>query len=105
MVDEMKAESNSVLNKIDKLIKGGGEKKALSSCALKYRAILEVNVPRATQALRFGDPKFAEEAATDSGLDAKSCEESFSGKSPLVVDNAFMRIVADVTSAIVKLLL
>ncbi|KAJ1406692.1 Pectinesterase inhibitor domain [Sesbania bispinosa] len=105
MVDEIKAKSNSVLNKINQLLKEGGEKKALSSCAFKYRVILEVDVPRATQALRFGDPKFAEQAANDSGLDAKSCEESFSGKSPLTNENAFMRTVADVTSAIVKLLL
>ncbi|KAJ1415132.1 Invertase/pectin methylesterase inhibitor domain superfamily [Sesbania bispinosa] len=76
------------------------------SCAYKYKAILVADVPKATQALLFGDLKYTEEATTDSGLEADSCEDNFFGKSsPLTNENAIMRIVADMTRDIVKLLL
>ncbi|TKY72473.1 Cell wall / vacuolar inhibitor of fructosidase 1 [Spatholobus suberectus] len=105
MVDVIKARGNEALNKINQLLRGGGEKRALSSCADKYRAILQGDVPQATQALQFGNPKFAEDAASDSAVEATSCEGGFSGRSPLTNENNAMRDVANVTRAIVRLLL
>ena len=105
MVDVIKAKANDALNKIQKLLQGGGEKNALNSCANKYKAILDGDVPQATQGLQFGNPKFAEDAASDSAVEATSCEQSFNGKSPLTSENNGMRDAADVTRAIVRLLL
>ncbi|KAL2341648.1 hypothetical protein Fmac_009588 [Flemingia macrophylla] len=87
LVDAIKAKANGVYNKINNLIKGGGNKKALSSCADKYKTILVADVPQATQALQTGNAKFAEDAASDSAIEASSCEHGFGGKSPLTLEN------------------
>lgn len=105
MVDVIKARGNVAFNKINQLLKGVGDKKALSSCFDQYKAILEVDVPLAIQALNLGNPKFAESSTSDSANEATSCERGFSGKSPLTNENNGVRDVAYVTTAIVRLLL
>ncbi|KAJ1414323.1 Pectinesterase inhibitor domain [Sesbania bispinosa] len=105
MVDVIKTKAKASLLIINQLLQEGGEKKALSSCFEKYRVILQGDVPQATQALQNGNPKFAESGAIDSGVEAISCEKSFSGKSPLTDVNNIMHIAANVTVAIVRLLL
>ncbi|KAL2341638.1 hypothetical protein Fmac_009578 [Flemingia macrophylla] len=87
LVYVIKVRANEALTKINKLIKRGGDKKALSSCADKYKTILVADVPQASQALQFGNPKFAEDATSDSVVEATSCEDSFNGKSPLTNEN------------------
>ncbi|BAT82787.1 hypothetical protein VIGAN_03285000 [Vigna angularis var. angularis] len=61
--------------------KGAGPKqrRALSSCASKYKAVLIADVPQATEALQKGDPKFAEDGANDAANEATFCESDFSG--------------------------
>ncbi|KAK7302405.1 hypothetical protein RJT34_13293 [Clitoria ternatea] len=77
-VDMIKGKANEALNKM--LLKGtGGNRALLSSFADKYNAILKGDIPQATQGLQFGNPKFAEEAASDSVVEATSCEQDFSG--------------------------
>ncbi|KAL2325322.1 hypothetical protein Fmac_024380 [Flemingia macrophylla] len=105
LVDVIKARANEVSNIINKLIKEGGNKEALSSCANKYKAILVADVSQATQALQFGNPKFGEDATSDSAVEVTSCEEGFGEKSPLTLENNSMRDVANVTRAIIRLLL
>ncbi|XP_061350417.1 cell wall / vacuolar inhibitor of fructosidase 1-like [Gastrolobium bilobum] len=105
LVNVIKAKANDVSNKIKELLKGRGDKKALTSCADNYSAILIGDIPEATQALQFGNPKFAENGVSDCTVEATSCEEGFNGKSPLTNENNSMRDVADVTRAIVRLLL
>ncbi|XP_027339316.1 cell wall / vacuolar inhibitor of fructosidase 1-like [Abrus precatorius] len=105
LVDVIKGKANEALNKINQLLKGKVEKNALISCAGKYKAILEADVPQATEALKTGNPKFAEDAASDSAVEATSCEKGFSGKSPLTNENNGMNDVANVTRAVVRLLL
>ncbi|KAJ1403053.1 Pectinesterase inhibitor domain [Sesbania bispinosa] len=109
MVRVMKARANDALNKIHELqrVGAGGpkQKRALSSCASKYNAILIADIPQATEALQKGDPKFAEDGANDAANEATYCESEFSGKSPLTKQNNAMHDVAAVTASIVRLLL
>ncbi|KAJ1418668.1 Pectinesterase inhibitor domain [Sesbania bispinosa] len=82
MVDVIKAKANNALDKIHQLLQGSpkpGQKEPLSSCADRYKAIVEADVPKAIAALKKGDPKFAEDGANDAALEATTCESSFSG--------------------------
>ncbi|KAK7400871.1 hypothetical protein VNO78_12179 [Psophocarpus tetragonolobus] len=103
-VDVIKVKANEALVKINKLLKGGGDKQVLKSCAGAYNAILVADVPQATRAM-LGDPKFAEDAVADSSLEAMDCEEDFKGKSPLTKENTYMRDVSDVARAVIRNLL
>ncbi|TKY54271.1 Cell wall / vacuolar inhibitor of fructosidase 1 [Spatholobus suberectus] len=108
MVKVMKAKANDALKRIHELQRVGAEPKqrrALSSCADKYKAVLIADVPQATEALQKGDPKFAEDGANDAANEATYCESDFSGKSPLTKQNNAMHDVAAVAAAIVRLLL
>ncbi|RDX94088.1 Cell wall / vacuolar inhibitor of fructosidase 1, partial [Mucuna pruriens] len=103
MVKVMKAKANDALRRIHELQRVGSgpqERKALSSCADKYKAVLIADVPQATEALQKGDPKFAEDGANDAANEATYCESDFSGKSPLTKQNNAMHDVAAVTAAI-----
>ncbi|XP_027333209.1 cell wall / vacuolar inhibitor of fructosidase 1-like [Abrus precatorius] len=108
MVKVMKAKANDGLKKIHELQRLGAgptQRKALSSCADKYKAILIADIPQATEALQKGDPKFAEDGANDAANEATYCESDFSGKSPLTSQNNAMHAVSAVTAAIVRQLL
>ncbi|KAK7388028.1 hypothetical protein VNO78_22829 [Psophocarpus tetragonolobus] len=108
MVDVIKTKSNNVLDKIQKLLEENPEpglKEALSSCADRYKAILQADVAQAVAALQKGDPKFAEDGANDAAIEATSCENTFSGQSPLSNDNTAMHDLAATTAAIVRQLL
>ncbi|XP_028798417.1 cell wall / vacuolar inhibitor of fructosidase 1-like [Neltuma alba] len=105
----MTAKVKSTSNKINQLLKSGHlepkQEKALRSCAESYKIMIDVFVPKIERALELGNPKLAE-GATPMGLDAKVCEEGFSGStSPLTNENKALRDLADVTVAIVRLLL
>lgn len=108
MVKVMKAKANDALKRIHELQRvetGPKQRRALSSCADKYKAVLIADVPEATEALQKGDPKFAEDGANDAANEATYCESDFSGNSLLTKQNNAMHDVAAVTAAIVRLLL
>ncbi|PNX54923.1 pectinesterase inhibitor-like protein [Trifolium pratense] len=107
MVNVMKNKANIAINKIHQLIgKSPPDQKAtLNSCASKYNAIVVADIPSAIEALQKGNPKFAEQGANDAANEANSCENGFSGKSPLTAENNAMHDVSVITSAIVRLLL
>ena len=108
MVKVMRAKANDALNRIHELQRvgtGPNQRRALSSCASKYNAIVIGDIPQATEALQKGDPKFAEDGANDAANEATYCESDFNGKSPLTKQNNAMHDVAAVTAAIVRLLL
>ena len=106
MVDVIKVKTNGVLNKINQLLKGGGDKQALNSCLSKYNAVLNADIPQAVEALKTGNPKFAESGVADASLEANFCEKGFSaGKSPLTNENNDMHTAAEVARAIVRNLL
>lgn len=108
MVNVIKSKANSALIKIHQLLQRNPEpdqKEALGTCGDRYKAIVEADVPQAIAALQKGDPKFAEDGANDAAIEATSCENSFSGKSPLTDDNNSMHDAAAVTAAIVRILL
>ncbi|KAG6667948.1 hypothetical protein CIPAW_01G135800 [Carya illinoinensis] len=77
MVDVLKAKATGTTNYIKTLLRGNlkGDK---------------------------GDPKFAEQAANDAGIEARSCESSFSGHSPLTESNKSVQDVSSVAAAIVR---
>ncbi|KAK7268028.1 hypothetical protein RIF29_20711 [Crotalaria pallida] len=102
MVNVIKGRATDALNKIHALQKGGS-KPGLDSCASSYNAILVGDVQQATQALKFGDPKFAVDGANDAAIEADSCQHDFPG--PLTAQNEAMHDVAVVTAAIARLLL
>ncbi|XP_027333222.1 cell wall / vacuolar inhibitor of fructosidase 1-like [Abrus precatorius] len=108
MVNVIKAKADNALDKIHQLLQEGSEtdqKEALILCAGRYKAILEADVPQAVAALQKGDPKFAEDGANDAVVEATSCENSFSGKSPLTYHNNARHDAAATTAAIVRQLL
>lgn len=108
MVDVINVKANTALNKINQLLKGNPQpdlKQKLSLCYDEYRAIVVADVPKAISALKLGDPKFAQDSADDAVVEASSCENSFSGKSPLTDFNIATQDAAVILSAIVKLLL
>ncbi|KAF7837693.1 cell wall / vacuolar inhibitor of fructosidase 1-like [Senna tora] len=73
MVNAIKATAQQAQTKIQQELKGhGSQKKALNSCAERYRAVVEGDVPEAIEALQKGDPKFAEQGANDAALEATS---------------------------------
>lgn len=77
----------------------------MGACVNSYDAILIADVPKATEALQKGDPKFAEEGSIDAANEAKACECGFFGKSPITDYNNVVHDVAAITTAIVKVLL
>ncbi|KAL2560439.1 hypothetical protein AAZV13_20G023600 [Glycine max] len=104
LVEVIKAKAKEVEKTIKQLLKQGGNKKALSKCAVDYKGILILDIPQATRAVR-GDPKFADDAVSDCAVEADICENRFNGKSPLTHVNNGMRDVANVARAIIRILL
>ncbi|MED6158192.1 hypothetical protein PIB30_030475 [Stylosanthes scabra] len=77
MVDSIKSKSNNTLNKVVQLIIGTDDDKirfALFTCRDSYTGILMGDVPQATQALKSGNPSYAEEATFDSISQANFCD-------------------------------
>ncbi|XP_061344017.1 cell wall / vacuolar inhibitor of fructosidase 1-like [Gastrolobium bilobum] len=106
LVNVIKAKANDTMNKINELLKGGADEKGLlSSCANKYKAILEGDVPLATQALQSGKPEVAAFEVSHSVVEALSCEDDFTEKSPLFDENNVMIHAAEVTRDIIIQLL
>ncbi|KAM1742181.1 hypothetical protein ACFX12_012206 [Malus domestica] len=58
----------------------------LNSCTHFYKTILEADIPEAAKAF-IGGPKFAEQGMNNAAGEAQTCEEGFSGKSPLINEN------------------
>ncbi|XP_004508119.1 cell wall / vacuolar inhibitor of fructosidase 1-like [Cicer arietinum] len=105
MVNVIKTKASIALNKIHQIIGRSAQKVALNSCVDKYNAVLVADIPQAIQALQRGNPKFAEDGANDAAVEANSCENGFSGKSPLTAENRATQDAAAITAAIVRLLL
>lgn len=99
---------NIALTQISDLVKVNQEpaqSEALNSCADRYSTILVADLPKSVAALKLGDPKFAEDGANDAAVEAASCENGFSGKSPLTEENDDIYDAAIIAAAIVKQML
>ncbi|XP_061350343.1 cell wall / vacuolar inhibitor of fructosidase 1-like [Gastrolobium bilobum] len=101
LLNVVKAKANDTMNKINELLKGGGDKKALSSCADNYKAILEHDIPQAIEALQSGKPEVAEIGASHSVVEAMSCEYGFIAISPLFKENYDVSDAAEVAWEII----
>ncbi|CAN0855286.1 Cell wall / vacuolar inhibitor of fructosidase 1 [Linum grandiflorum] len=107
MIDVVKAKATATLKEIEWLFANEPSlKDPLTACANMYRVIVDDDVSVAINAVRLGDPKFGEGAMNDAGNEADSCERGFEqGESPLTELNKAVRKVADVASAIIRVLL
>lgn len=80
-------------------------KKPLDECSLRYKTIVDVDVHTAIIAVK-GNPKFAEGAIVDAGVEASICEGGFTkGQSTLTSLTQRMEKICDVTRAIIRILL
>nr|WPJ73843.1 cell wall invertase inhibitor 1 [Morus alba] len=108
MVGVIEAKAKETLSHIKGLIKASpkrDERQPLSSCADYYNAIITADVPQATQALKTGNYKFAEQGTDDAKNEADFCEKSFSGRSPLTEMNKLVHDVAAIAAAMTRILL
>ena len=111
MVDMVKAKTIATLHRISELLTAGNgpdpkTKAALRRCVELYdNAVLKADIPSAMEALRTGDPKFAEQGANDAANEADSCERDFNGGSPITSFNRSVSDLSRVASAIIRLLL
>nr|QED22722.1 vacuolar invertase inhibitor [Solanum mauritianum] len=78
MVDAVKLKSIEIMKKLKELEKSHPEWRApLSQCYVAYNAVLRADVTVAVEALKKGDPKFAEHGMDDVVVEAQTCEFSF----------------------------
>lgn len=106
MVNILKAKATTTLKLIKQQLGRNPElKKALSSCADNYDAILSADIPVSLEAIQKGDPKFAQTSANDAANEASFCETQFNGKSPLTKFNRLVHDTSAVAAAIIRLLL
>ncbi|KAM6565748.1 hypothetical protein CsatA_024876 [Cannabis sativa] len=119
MVDVVKSKAQATLDRINQLLKQQKSsststgtttstlKQALDHCALNYGAILNGDIPQATEAFTKGDFKFAQQGSDDAANEANLCENEFtpSGSSPITQMNKDVHDVALVTSSMAKMLL
>ncbi|KAK9934008.1 hypothetical protein M0R45_021175 [Rubus argutus] len=103
MVEVVKAKATECANKINDLLKRSPGDQSLSSCKDKYySAVINADIPSANEALTKGDPKFAEQGINYSAAEAKSCENGFSGGSPMTDLNKAAHLVATVATEIMR---
>lgn len=109
MVDTIKAKAIAATHRIGELLGTAPDPKtkaALGRCVVLYdRAVLGADIPSAKEAVRTGNPKFAEQGANDAANEADSCERAFGGYSPITSFNRGVSDVSRVASAIIRLLL
>ncbi|ESQ48215.1 hypothetical protein EUTSA_v10021672mg [Eutrema salsugineum] len=106
LIDKIKALGTETLGQINVAYKTKPMlKQPLDECNQRYKIIVDVDVHTAIIALK-GDPKFAEDAIVDAGVEASVCESGFAkGQSPLTGLIQKMEKMCDVTRAIVRMLL
>ncbi|CAN8269193.1 unnamed protein product [Cochlearia groenlandica] len=106
LVDKIKALGTDTIGQINQAYKTKPMlKQPLDDCNDKYKTIVNVDVHTAIMAIK-GNPKFAEGAIVDAGVEASGCERGFpKGQSPLTGLVQSMNKICDVTRAIVRMLL
>ncbi|CAN1281690.1 Cell wall / vacuolar inhibitor of fructosidase 1 [Linum perenne] len=105
MIDVVKDKATAASKEKKRLLKSKTAlKEPLKDCDDMYKVIIEDDVSVAIKALSLGDPKFGQEAMNDASNESDSCERGFKW-SPLTDFNKVVRKVADVASAIIRLLL
>ncbi|CAH8374372.1 unnamed protein product [Eruca vesicaria subsp. sativa] len=106
LVDKIKELGYETLGQIVMLYKNKLMlRRPLHECNLRYKTIVDVDVHTAIIAIK-GNPKFAEGAIVDAGVEASVCEGGFpKGQSPLTSLTQNMIKICDVTRAIVRMLL
>ncbi|KAJ4886784.1 hypothetical protein Rs2_26532 [Raphanus sativus] len=106
LVNKIKALGTQTLGQINVAYKTKPMlKRQLDECKLRYKTIVDADVHTAIIAIK-GNPKFAESAVVDAGVEASVCEGGFpKGQSPLTGLTQKMNKICDVTRAIVRMLL
>ncbi|KAJ4897898.1 hypothetical protein Rs2_24692 [Raphanus sativus] len=106
LVDKIKALGTETIGQINVAYKTKPMlQRELDECNLRYKTIVEADVHTAIIAIK-GNPKFAESAVVDAGIEASICQGGFpEGQSPLTDSTQKMVKICDVTRAIVRMLL
>ncbi|EEF36859.1 cell wall / vacuolar inhibitor of fructosidase 1 [Ricinus communis] len=111
MVHTIDAKATHTLNRINELLEQSQrgsrshdqkEQQELRDCADRYNEILKGDVPQAMQALHKGNFRSAKERTFDAAAEAISCEEEFSGQSPLSDMNMKVHDISVVAASILK---
>ncbi|KAK4725798.1 hypothetical protein R3W88_030715 [Solanum pinnatisectum] len=111
MVDAVKSKSIEIMEKIKELEKSNPEWRVpLSQCYVAYNAVLRADVTVAVEALKKGDPKFAEDGMDDVVVEAQTCEYSFNyyyNKVDFPISNLSREIIelSKVAKSIIRMLL
>ncbi|TMW82177.1 hypothetical protein EJD97_006604 [Solanum chilense] len=110
MVDAVKSKSIEIMKKLKELEKSNPEWRVpLNQCYVAYNAVLRADVTVAVEALKKGDPKFAEDGMDDVVVEAQTCEFSFNyyNKSDFPISNMSKDIVelSKVAKSIIRMLL
>lgn len=109
MVNIVLSNTSSTLDYIQALLDQAPEpelQRALANCAELYIPVVKFSLPQAIEALISGHFGFANYGISDAAKEAVACDKAFSGKieSPLTDRNSIVRDLADVATAIIKLL-
>ncbi|CAA7015608.1 unnamed protein product [Microthlaspi erraticum] len=106
LVDKIKALGTETLGQINQAYQTKPMlKRALNECTRRYKTIVDVDINTMIDAIK-GNPKFAEDAVVDAGVEASICEEAFpKGQSPFTRLTTRMNNICDVTRAVVRNLL
>ncbi|XP_061993365.1 cell wall / vacuolar inhibitor of fructosidase 1-like [Rosa rugosa] len=102
MVDVVKAKAIIGQNKAQELLKQSPGDLRLKVCSGDYDRISNHHVPNALLAFKKDAPDIAEEDMSEAAEEARACESSFSGGSPLTDVNNVLADVAAITAAIAK---
>ncbi|KAJ8769972.1 hypothetical protein K2173_009054 [Erythroxylum novogranatense] len=106
MVYTIEAKATHTLNQINKLLDERhlepNVRQALGSCGNRYNVILRADIPQAIKALQTGRYRFAEQASYDAATEAMTCEEDFTGKSPVSDMNVMVHDISIVAASIIK---
>ncbi|XP_057432822.1 uncharacterized protein LOC130725627 [Lotus japonicus] len=105
LLEEITRKAFDALRKVNQLLVGKIDE-ALTSCSEDLDAIVVVDIPKATQALKSRDLKSALEAVLDVSLKLDKCEIGFYGRhSPIIKESSLLKIAIKVAIKVIKLLL
>lgn len=106
LVEKISEKTKQAIKTVNQNIKTTKDPKvlqALKECKEVYNAVIVADVPMAIEALKKGDPKFAEQGAVDAVNEVQSCEEGFrKGMSPVSGLNKEIGSLAVVVGSISK---
>ncbi|KAK3188113.1 hypothetical protein Dsin_027674 [Dipteronia sinensis] len=106
--NKLVVEGTKTENEIKELIKKTKDQPlldALKLCADKYNIIVHYDFPVAVEAIKKGNPKFAEDATVDAARASDKCAKGITSTTDLASSNKLVHDLDDIVLYIVRLLL